>query len=147
MKAVEVSRVIGNKWDTYLDLLQADYTEGPNSHMKLDADNQLELIDDMFNLGSLCRDGLDALGLLWRKARAVEKLRAWQGDLKLVFVTREGTWSLFETNVLRNCSINSHAWGATLLAIFFENVMLYIRINRVWLQSSPCPLGTDRGIE
>ncbi|KAL4201033.1 hypothetical protein AMTRI_Chr02g256550 [Amborella trichopoda] len=30
-------KVIGNKWDTYLDLLQADYTEGKwySSHLSL----------------------------------------------------------------------------------------------------------------
>lgn len=54
-------KVIGNKWDTYLDLLQADYSEGcvagtrdgaPSLPLRLPCD------------GALSRsDALDALGL------------------------------------------------------------------------------------
>src|SRR5689334_1156387 len=43
-------KVIGNKWDTYLSLLQADYTEGLGSCAP-------------WVLFSLSRDALDALGL------------------------------------------------------------------------------------
>lgn len=48
-------KVIGNKWDTYLSLLQADYSEGYSK-------------DQLFVLlivltATLTRDALDALGL------------------------------------------------------------------------------------
>ncbi|KAJ4711077.1 DNA-directed RNA polymerases I/II/III subunit [Melia azedarach] len=61
-------KVIGNKWDTYLDLLQADYTEGRYLVVLAILGHKVENIFLLcaLNLRALFwnRDALDALGLV-----------------------------------------------------------------------------------
>ncbi|KAH0464057.1 hypothetical protein IEQ34_006843 [Dendrobium chrysotoxum] len=63
-------KVIGNKWDTYLDLLQADYSEGTFLDNVFIPQTQCNVYEAICKTSNVCvlfnmiGDALDALGLV-----------------------------------------------------------------------------------
>lgn len=59
-------KVIGNKWEAYLGLLQAEYTEGlvfMKTHFTFSSAHHLIFTNDLITSRNYFSDALDALGL------------------------------------------------------------------------------------